>query len=58
MRDVLENDRLRNQYYECFMDREPCTTAAMKFYKGTYTYPEKFFVSHFLNSFLSYLKNF
>ncbi|XP_032680462.1 ejaculatory bulb-specific protein 3-like [Odontomachus brunneus] len=30
---ILENDRLRDQYYSCFMDTGPCTTADMKFYK-------------------------
>ncbi|EFN89732.1 ejaculatory bulb-specific protein 3 [Harpegnathos saltator] len=33
VKGILQNDRLRDQYYECFIDKGPCTTADMKFYK-------------------------
>ena len=32
--EVLANDRLREQYYECFMDTGPCVTPDAKFFKG------------------------
>jgi len=31
---ILQNDKLRNQYYNCFMDMSPCVTADAKFFKG------------------------
>lgn len=31
---ILENDKLRDQYYKCFMDLGPCQTADAKFFKG------------------------
>lgn len=31
---ILNNDRIRNQYYECFMDLAPCLTPDAKFFKG------------------------
>ncbi|XP_014467207.1 PREDICTED: ejaculatory bulb-specific protein 3-like [Dinoponera quadriceps] len=31
---ILENERLRNEYYSCFMDQGPCPTENMKFYKN------------------------
>ncbi|EFN89731.1 ejaculatory bulb-specific protein 3 [Harpegnathos saltator] len=33
VKSILENDRLREQYRDCFMDKGSCTTADMKFYK-------------------------
>jgi len=30
----LNNERLRMQYYKCFMDLKPCMTADAKFFKG------------------------
>ncbi|XP_058799873.1 uncharacterized protein LOC131669181 [Phymastichus coffea] len=30
---ILENDRLRNQYYKCFLDTAPCVTADAIFFK-------------------------
>jgi len=32
--NILENDKLRNQYYNCFMETSPCLTADAKFFKG------------------------
>ncbi|XP_026670030.1 ejaculatory bulb-specific protein 3-like [Ceratina calcarata] len=29
--DILSNDRLREQYYKCFMDTGPCVTPDSKF---------------------------
>lgn len=49
--EILTNDRLREEYYECFIGRAPCTTATMKFYKSTFIYTQRFFVRHILNSF-------
>ena len=34
--EILANDRLREQYYKCFMDLGPCVTADAKFFKGTF----------------------
>nr|UEN71180.1 chemosensory protein 4 [Gregopimpla kuwanae] len=34
--EILNNDRLREQYYECFMDTGPCLTADAKFFKGNF----------------------
>ncbi|XP_020294577.1 ejaculatory bulb-specific protein 3-like [Pseudomyrmex gracilis] len=31
--DILPNDELRNQYYNCFMDTGPCVTEEQKFFK-------------------------
>lgn len=31
---ILENDRLRNQYFKCFLDTAPCVTADAIFFKG------------------------
>lgn len=31
---TLANDRLRDQYYACFMDKAPCLDASAKFFKG------------------------
>jgi len=31
---ILQNDKLRNQYYNCFMETSPCITADAKFFKG------------------------
>jgi len=31
---ILQNDKLRNQYYNCFMETSPCLTADAKFAKG------------------------
>ena len=32
---VLANDRVRNQYYKCFLGTGPCSTPDAKFLKGT-----------------------
>ncbi|EGI64540.1 Putative odorant-binding protein A10 [Acromyrmex echinatior] len=32
--DILQNDKLRDQYYNCFMETAPCVTADAKFFKG------------------------
>lgn len=31
---IFNNTKLRNQYYNCFMDFSPCKTADAKFFKG------------------------
>lgn len=31
--DILPNDELRNQYYNCFMDTGPCMTEDQKYFK-------------------------
>lgn len=33
---ILENNKLREQYYKCMMDQGPCVTADAKFFKGIY----------------------
>ncbi|XP_015516355.2 uncharacterized protein LOC107221751 [Neodiprion lecontei] len=32
--EILQNDRLRNQYYKCFIGSGPCITADAVFFKG------------------------
>ena len=34
--ELLKNDRLRNQYYNCFIDAGPCVTPDAIFFKGIY----------------------
>lgn len=34
--NILNNDKLRNQYYECYMETGPCLTADAKYFKGIY----------------------
>ncbi|XP_011160273.1 ejaculatory bulb-specific protein 3 [Solenopsis invicta] len=31
--EILPNDELRNQYYNCFMDRGPCVTDDQKYFR-------------------------
>ncbi|KAG5311827.1 PEB3 protein, partial [Acromyrmex insinuator] len=31
--NILQNNRLRDQYYNCFMEKAPCITADAKFFK-------------------------
>ncbi|KAM0726057.1 Allergen Tha p 1 [Formica fusca] len=31
--NILNNDKLRNQYYNCYMETEPCLTADAKFFR-------------------------
>lgn len=45
--DILANDRLREEYYQCFMGNSPCRTADMKFYKGMHIY-RVFYFYHLL----------
>lgn len=33
-KEILDNDKLREQYYQCFMGSGPCVTADAKFFKG------------------------
>ncbi|XP_018046519.1 PREDICTED: ejaculatory bulb-specific protein 3-like [Atta colombica] len=33
VKDILQNDKLRDQYYNCFMETAPCITADAKFFK-------------------------
>ncbi|KYN14769.1 hypothetical protein ALC57_13045 [Trachymyrmex cornetzi] len=33
--NILQNNRLRDQYYNCFMGKAPCITADAKFFKET-----------------------
>lgn len=32
--EIFNNSKLRNQYYNCFMETSPCRTADAKFFKG------------------------
>ena len=32
--NILQNDKLRDQYYNCFMETVQCITADAKFFKG------------------------
>lgn len=32
--EILENSKLREQYFKCFMDQAPCLTGAAKFMRG------------------------
>lgn len=41
--DILPNDELRNQYYNCFMDTGPCVTEEQKFFKRMTLYIVVFF---------------
>lgn len=31
---ILNNERLREQYYKCFMEQAPCVTEDTKFFKS------------------------
>ncbi|GAB1860338.1 Chemosensory protein [Camponotus japonicus] len=31
--NILNNDKLRDQYFNCYMETEPCLTAEAKFYR-------------------------
>lgn len=35
-REILNNDRLRAEYYNCFMDTGPCVTPDAAFFKGNF----------------------
>ena len=37
IKDILENTRLRSQYWKCFMDTAPCLTQDAKFFKCKFT---------------------
>lgn len=32
--DILANNKLRQQYYKCFMETAPCLTGDAKFFRG------------------------
>lgn len=34
--EILANDRLRNQYYDCFIDADSCITPDSMFFKSKY----------------------
>ncbi|KAL6261562.1 hypothetical protein P5V15_006649 [Pogonomyrmex californicus] len=34
---ILENEKLRKQYYNCYMDEGPCVTADAKFFKEIFS---------------------
>nr|XP_012223737.1 PREDICTED: ejaculatory bulb-specific protein 3-like [Linepithema humile] len=34
---ILANNKLRNQYYKCFMETAPCKTADMKFFREVFS---------------------
>lgn len=40
---ILSNDKLRNQYINCYMETEPCLTADAKFFKGMSLFIYKIF---------------
>ena len=35
--DIIANDRIRNQYFNCFLEKGPCLTPDAKFFKGSRT---------------------
>lgn len=35
---IMQNDKLREEYFMCFMEIGPCKTADAKFFKSRYTY--------------------
>lgn len=35
---ILENDKLRQEYYNCYLETGPCKTEDAKFFKSRYTY--------------------
>ncbi|GAB1863974.1 Ejaculatory bulb-specific protein 3-like [Camponotus japonicus] len=37
VRAIFNNAKLRNQYYNCFMDLSPCKTADQRFFKGIFS---------------------
>lgn len=48
---ILANEKLRLQYYNCFMDTAPCKTADAKFFKGKSMH-EMLYINYFLGCFL------
>lgn len=32
---ILQNDKLRDEYYNCFLEKAPCPTEDAKFFQGT-----------------------
>lgn len=36
IKSILENDKLRQQYYNCTLETGPCVTADAKFFKRMY----------------------
>ena len=39
--EILGNDRIRNQYYNCYLGDGPCLTPDAKFFKGTNIFCQK-----------------
>jgi len=37
---IFQNDKLRDEYYNCFLEKAPCPTEGAKFFQGTLTYLE------------------
>lgn len=44
-KEIVENDRLRDQYYSCFMETSPCVTPDAIFFKCKLDYFEIHFLS-------------
>lgn len=38
---ILSNDRIRNQYYNCYLGSGPCLTPDAKFFKGKIIFSQK-----------------
>lgn len=37
--EIMSNERLREQYYNCFLDTGKCVTADAVFFKGIHSFP-------------------
>lgn len=35
---ILQNDKLREEYYNCYMEKDPCLTEDAKFFQGILTF--------------------
>ncbi|XP_019888635.1 ejaculatory bulb-specific protein 3 [Ooceraea biroi] len=51
---VLKNNRLRQQYYQCFTGDGPCTTAPARHFKGTYMKRKKEIKDTIIHMFYTY----
>jgi len=48
---ILQNNKLRNRYYNCFMETSPCVTADAKFFKGILMHLWSVSINKFLTNF-------
>lgn len=51
---IFENEKLRDQYYQCFMDTGPCKTPDARFFKGTSKARRAFSLSTFITFLFHY----